>query len=260
MDAVEAQLLRLADDEFVLAERYTEWQIFAPTLESDLALANIAQDEFGHARLWYDLLREEYDYAEADLIWEREPADFTHSTLVELETPEGDWADTVVRSYLYDVAERLRLEALEDSSFDPIADRVEKVQGEEEYHREHAQSWLDRLSGGEESHGRVQDAIDRLFPYALTLFEPTEHEDAILEEGVRTRSLDDIRADWLDEVVAYLESLDFEVPDPEDTDLPENVGRDRSHTENWFDLHDEFTATYDELDFEQPIELRSENA
>jgi ring-1,2-phenylacetyl-CoA epoxidase subunit PaaC len=260
MDAVEAQLLRLADDEFVLAERYTEWQIFAPTLESDLALANIAQDEFGHARLWYDLLREEYDYAEADLIWEREPGDFTHSTLVELETPEGDWADTVVRSYLYDVAERLRLEALEDSSFDPIADRVQKVQGEEEYHREHAQSWLDRLSGGEQSHGRVQDAIDRLFPYALTLFEPTEHEDEIVDQGVRTRPLDDIRTDWLDEVVAYLESLDFEVPDPEDTELPDAVGRDRSHTEDWFELHEAFTATYDELDFEEPIELRSENA
>jgi len=260
MEPAEAQLRRLADDEFVLAERYTEWQIYAPTPEADLALANIAQDEFGHARLWYDLLEEEFGYEEADLVWERDPADFVHSTLVELETPEGDWADTVVRGYLYDVAERLRMDALAGSSYDPIADRVAKVQGEEEYHREHAQSWLDRLSGGGESHERTQDAIDRLFPYALTLFDETEHEDSIVESGVRTRSLSDLRSDWLDEVVPYLESLDFVVPDPDDAGRPDATGRDGTHTEDWFDLHEEFTATYRELGFDEPAELRGENA
>ena len=68
-EAVEHLLYRLADDEFVVAERYTEWQVKAPTLESDLALSNIAQDELGHARLWYDLL-EDFGYEEADLVWE----------------------------------------------------------------------------------------------------------------------------------------------------------------------------------------------
>lgn len=110
--AVEALLFALADDEFVLAERYTEWQVVSPTLESDLALSNIAQDELGHARLWYDLLQD-FGYTESELIFERDPADFTHSTLVELPFEEGDWADAIVRGYLYDVAEQLRLEALE---------------------------------------------------------------------------------------------------------------------------------------------------
>jgi ring-1,2-phenylacetyl-CoA epoxidase subunit PaaC len=258
-EAVEAELRQLADDEFVLGERYTEWQIFAPTVESGLALANIAQDEFGHARLWYDLLQEEFGYEERDLIWERDPADFVHSSLVELETPEGDWADTVVRGYLYDVAERLRLESLADSSYDPIAERVPKVLEEEEYHREHAQSWLDRMAGPGESHDRLQAALDRLFPYALTLFEASANEADIVESGVRERSLDDLRADWLDEVVAYLESLDLDVPNPEDTELPDVVGRDGSHSEAWFDLYEEFTATYREVDFEDPVRLRGEN-
>jgi ring-1,2-phenylacetyl-CoA epoxidase subunit PaaC len=260
MEPAEAQLFRLADDEYVLGERYTEWQIYAPTPEADLALANIAQDEFGHARLWYDILEDEFGYAEADLIWERDPDDFRHSTLVELDTPEGDWADTVVRGYLYDVAERLRMDALADSSSDPIADRVAKVVGEEDYHREHAQSWLDRLAGGGESAERTQAAIDRLFPYALTLFAPTEFEDDILDAGVRTRTLADLREDWLDEVVPYLESLGFEVPDPEDAERPDAVGRDGSHTGDWHDLHEEFTATYHELGFDEPAELRGENA
>lgn len=256
----EAQLLRLADDEYVLAERYTEWQIFAPTPEADLALANVAQDEFGHARLWYDVLREEFGYEEADLLWERPPGAFVHSPLVELPTPDGDWADTVVRSYLYDAAERLRLDALADSSYDPIADRVPKVQGEEEYHREHAQSWLDRLSGGGEAHERVQAAVDRLFPYALTLFAPTDFEDEILDAGVRTRPLADLRADWLDEVVPYLESLDFVVPEPDAVERPDAVGRDGTHTDDWAELHEAFTATYHELGFDEPATLRSENA
>jgi ring-1,2-phenylacetyl-CoA epoxidase subunit PaaC len=256
----EAQLLRLADDEYVLAERHTEWQIFAPTPESDLALANIAQDEFGHARLWYDVLQDEFGYEEADLLWERPAEAYLHSPLVELSTPEGDWADTVVRSYLYDAAERLRLDALASSSFDPIAARVQKVQGEEEYHREHAQSWLERLSGGGESHERVQQAVDRLFPYALTLFAPTRFEDEILDAGVRTRSLSAMRADWLDEVVPYLESLDVVVPQPDAVQRPDAVGRDGSHTADWDALHEEFTGTYHELGFDEPVTLRSENA
>lgn len=255
----EAQLLRLADDEYVLAERYTEWQIYAPTPESDLALANIAQDEFGHARLWYDVLQNEFGYEESDVLWER-PADaFLHSPLTELETPEGNWADTVVRSYLYDVAERLRLGALTESSYGPIASRVRKVQGEEEYHREHAQSWLDRLTGTADSHGRVQDAVNRLFPYALTLFAPTDFEDEILAAGVRTRPLEDLRADWLDEVVPYLESLDLVVPEPDAVERPDAVGRDGSHTSDWDALHEAFTATYHELGFDEPTTLRSEN-
>jgi len=260
MEPAEAELFRLADDELVLAERYTEWQIFAPTPESDLALANIAQDEFGHARLWYDLLEDEFGYAEAELVWERDPGDFVHGTLVELATPEGDWADTVVRGYLYDVAERLRLEALEDSSYAPIADRVPKVQGEEDYHREHAQSWLDRLTGSPDSRERVQAAVDRLFPHAMTLFAPTDGEADIVDAGVRTRSLAELREDWLDEVVPYLESLDVEVPEPGDVVRPEPAGRDGSHTDDWFALHEEFTATYRELGFDEPSELRGENA
>src|SRR6056297_345592 len=113
--ALETELRSLADDEFVLAERYIEWQVHAPSLESDLALANIAQDELGHARLWYDLL-EDLGYDETDLLWERDPETFRHATIAELAFQEGDWADAIVRSYLFDVAEELRLEALVESS------------------------------------------------------------------------------------------------------------------------------------------------
>ncbi|WP_435332911.1 1,2-phenylacetyl-CoA epoxidase subunit PaaC [Haloarchaeobius sp. TZWWS8] len=244
-EAVRHQLFRLADDEFVMAERYTEWQVLAPTLESDIALANIAQDEYGHARLWYDLLQD-WGAEESELIWERVPGEWRHSTLCELEYESGGWADAIVRSYLYDTAEDIRLKALVDSSYPRIRDRVGKILGEEDYHREHAMSWLERLCEEDESRARVQDALDRLFPYALTLFLPTDEavDDRIVQLGIRTETLDDMREEWLDEVVPYLESLDLTV---DERDLPEAKGRDQTHTDDWSALYDDFTHTYREL-------------
>lgn len=263
-EAFEALMFRLADDEFVLAERYIEWQIYAPTLESDLALANIAQDEFGHARLWYDLVQE-MGRSEADCLWEKPADEWCHSTLVELPFPEGDWADPVVRSYLYDTAEKLRMEALTDSSMPLVVDRVAKILDEERYHTEHAQSWLERLArdgsregGTPESHERVQDTLDRLFPYALTLFEAGPYEETIVAEGFRTETLEDLRTDWLETVIPYLESLGLDVPDPDETDPVERVGRDGRHTEHWEPLREEFTRTYREFDFDRPVRLRGQ--
>jgi ring-1,2-phenylacetyl-CoA epoxidase subunit PaaC len=257
-EAVETLLFRLADDEFVVAERYTEWQVRAPTLESDLALANIAQDELGHARLWYDLL-EDFGATESELIWERPAAEWRHSTLCELPFEDGDWADPIVRSYLYDEAEFVRLQALEESSYPRIRDRVGKVIGEEDYHREHAWNWLERLCEDDDGRARVQEAVDRLLPYALTLFAPADEdvEARIDEMGLRTETLTEMRESWLDEVVPALESLGLHVEEAElpeqydvhhaDLELPDEVGRDRSHTEHWTDLYDEFTETYREL-------------
>jgi len=261
-DALRELLFRLADDEYVLAERDIEWQIYAPTLESDLALANIAQDEFGHARLWYDLAQET-GFSEAECLWEKSAEDWRHSTLVELPYEDGDWADPILRSYLYDTAERLRVEALADSSLSPIRDRVPKILEEEAYHLDHAQSWLERLTvgggddaGSDDSHQRVQAALNRLFPAALTLFEAGPHEEVILGHGFRSEGLDDLRAEWLGTVIPYLESLGLTVPSLEDASRPDAVGRDGEHTEHWAPLLAEFTHTYREFDFDHPVRLR----
>ena len=272
-NALEVLCKRLADDEFVIAERYTEWQVRAPSLESDLALSNIAQDELGHARLWYDVLMD-LGYDERDLVYERDPDEWVHSTLTEVPFEEGDWADAVVRSYLYDVAEDIRLAALESSSYPKIADRVGKIQGEESYHLEHAQNWMERLADGD-GHDRLQQAVDRLFPHALTLFEPcvspsddespTDAEDAIVELGLRDATLAEMGEEWLSIVIPYLESLDLEVPASgieeqegyavTDEMLPDNVGRDGSHTEAWDELFEEFTHSYRDLGRQKPTKI-----
>ncbi|WP_435062851.1 1,2-phenylacetyl-CoA epoxidase subunit PaaC [Halobaculum sp. EA56] len=257
--ALEELLFRLADDEFVHAERLTEWQIFAPTIESDLALANVAQDEFGHARLWYDLLQE-LGYTEEECIWRRPAEEWTHATLVERPFPEGGWGDVVVRTYLYDVAERIRLEALVDTSYAPLADRVGKALAEEEYHREHAVSWLERLAADDDARERLQAAVDDLFPHAMSLFAPGAREGGIRARGFRRESLASMREEWLDTVVPTLESYGLTVPEPDEVDRPEATGRDGSHTDEWDDLYEAFTATHREVDFDRPARLRGEEA
>ena len=243
-NAVEAELWCLADDEFVVAERYTEWQVRGPTLEADIAVANIAQDELGHARLWYDLL-EAFGYDQVDLIWERDPETFRHATLVEQSFEPGDWADCVLRGYLYDTYERLRLEALENSAYPKIADRVGKVLGEEHYHREHASNWLERLCESDDGRRRVQAALDRLFPHALTLFEPTEHEEAIVDLGIRHEPVCELRKEWRAVVSSFLAGLGVRVLVDDAGDLlPDTRGRDGTHTEAWQSLYNEFTYTY----------------
>ncbi|WP_146418171.1 1,2-phenylacetyl-CoA epoxidase subunit PaaC [Haloarcula hispanica] len=243
--AVEAQLLRLADDELIQAERYTFWQVRAPTLESDLSISNNAQDELGHARLWYDAVQQ-LGYSEESLIYESDPSDFQHSTLVELPFAEGDWADAIVRAYLYDVAEDIRLSALEDSSYEIIRNRTSRIQGEEGYHLEHAESWLDRMALDEEASERVQAAIDELYPYALTLFEPVGDVEADIDRlGIRTMTLDEMRTEWEIRVESFLTELGFDVPTDAAPATP--AGRDNEHTDHWHDLHDEMTASYRNL-------------
>ena len=244
-NAVEAQLFRLADDEYVQAERYTFWQVRAPTLESDLAFANNAQDELGHARLWYDAIQQ-FGYSEESLLWESEPSDFQHSTFVELPFEEGDWADAVLRAYLYDVAEDIRLSALENSSYKVIRERTSRIQGEEGYHVEHAESWLQRMAQDSDAGRHVQKALDHLYPYALTLFEPVGNvEDDIVELGVRTMTLDEMREEWTDRITDFLTNLGFDVPTDEEPATP--IGRDNNHTEYWDELYEEMVSSYRNL-------------
>ncbi|WP_302082572.1 1,2-phenylacetyl-CoA epoxidase subunit PaaC [Salinibaculum rarum] len=243
--AVEAQLFRLADDEYVQAERYTFWQVRAPTLESDLAFANNAQDELGHARLWYDAIQK-FGYTEESLLWESEPSNFQHSTLVELPFEEGDWGDAVIRAYLYDVAEDVRLSALEGSSYKMIRDRTSRIQGEEGYHVEHAESWLERMAQDADASERVQAALDRLYPYALTLFEPVgDVEDDIVDLGVRTMTLEEMRDEWTDRITEFLTDLGFEVPTDVEPATP--VGRNNEHTDHWDELYEQMTEAYRNL-------------
>jgi ring-1,2-phenylacetyl-CoA epoxidase subunit PaaC len=178
--ALATKLLAMADDEIILAHRDSEWTGHAPILEEDIAFANIAQDELGHALRWYALL----EGADPDrLVYFRPAAEFRNAQLVEL--PKGDWAFSIVRQVLFDALELLRSEHLKRSVFRPLAEAAAKVHQEERYHYRHTSAWLTRLGQGtEESHRRTQAALDALWPYVPQLFMAVPDEELLFAAGV----------------------------------------------------------------------------
>jgi ring-1,2-phenylacetyl-CoA epoxidase subunit PaaC len=153
----EQALLGLADDELVLGWRESEWTGIAPMLEEDVAFSSIAQNEIGHARAVYSLLAEDADA----LAFDRPLEQYRCAPLVELHLLE--WAHTIARRWLYEVADEIRITALKDDSDSSVAGLAAKIDREEAYHRMHAELWHDRLR----DELRFQAAVEELWPYAL---------------------------------------------------------------------------------------------
>jgi len=154
-------LLSIADDELILGWRDSEWTGIAPTLEEDVAFSSIAQNEIGHARALYELAATELGGDADALAFDRALDDYRCAPLVELHLLE--WAHTIARRWLYEEADRIRIEALKASDDTELAGLAAKIDREEVYHRIHAQMWADRL--GDEP--RFRAAVEELWPYAL---------------------------------------------------------------------------------------------
>lgn len=211
--ALITRLQALADDEIILAQRDSEWTGHAPILEEDIALANIAQDEIGHALMYLEL-RAGLDGSSPDqLTFFRGPREYTNVQLVEL--PKHDWAFTMLRQYLYDAYEALYLDAARQSSYAPLAEVANKAVREEKFHLQHTALWVERLGlGTEESHRRMQDALDLLWSYTDQLFSRTAGEDLLIEAGI-TPDPAAVKARWEPLVKAHLERCDLRVPQTE---------------------------------------------
>jgi ring-1,2-phenylacetyl-CoA epoxidase subunit PaaC len=160
------RLLAIADDELILGWRDSEWTGIAPTLEEDVAFSSIAQNEIGHARALYELAAVELDTDADALAFDREPEDYRCAPLVELHLLE--WAHTIARRYLYEEADRLRLESLMQSGDVELAGLAAKIDREEVYHRLHAEMWAARLR----DEPRFRTAVEELWPFALGVLEP----------------------------------------------------------------------------------------
>ncbi len=209
-NALQNYLLALADDELALAHRNSEWIGHAPILEEDIAIANIAQDELGHAALWYNLLCQLTGDDPDRLVYWRDAADFRSAQLLEL--PKGDWAFTILRQYLFDVYEVVLLDGLQESAYQPVADTAVKIRSEEIYHHRHTHTWVKRLGlGSVESHGRMQGALNELWPYALQLFIPLADEAVLVDDGcVPQRTA--VYNQWLNIVQPHLADSGLEIP------------------------------------------------
>lgn len=241
-------LYMLADDELLLGHRASEWTGIGPILEADIALSSIAQDEMGHAEVLYGLLEALGEGHPDELAFARD-LPYWHNAIFS-ELPRGDWGFTIVRHYLHDVAEQVRWQALAASSYAPLAQVARKLLVEEKYHLVHSQTWVRKLGNAtEESHRRMQAALDRAFPYALGLFEPTELEAVRVSEGIAPAEAD-LQQQWLNEVVPFLQQAGLHVPAEETAEgwrptvEPVYGGRQGTHTEYMEQLLDAMQFVY----------------
>ncbi len=208
-----AHLLAIADDELILAHRNSQWCGHAPVLEEDIAFANLALDELGHAALWYALHAQlagaDPHTAPDQLIYFREAFEFRAAQICAL--PNGDWAFSMLRQYLWDALEDTRLTALAASPFAPLAETAAKIRTEEIYHLRHTEAWVKRLGlGTEESQRRMQTALAELWPYTQQWFDPGTGAD-LGEWGVPDP--EKLRAAWEARVIPLLGASGLAVPE-----------------------------------------------
>ena len=209
--AVVDLLYRMADDELVIGHRNSEWTGHGPILEEDIAFSSMAQDEIGHARAYYEMLHQLGDADPDALAFGRKARQFRCASMTSL--PKGDWAFTVVRQFLYDSAESVRLAALSDGTLVPLAQLARKLRGEEKYHLMHGRSWMLRLgSATDESHTRMQKALEELYAHALGLFEPVESDEPLARYGLCPTERE-LRTQWESAVFPTLSAAGLTVRD-----------------------------------------------
>lgn len=180
-----AGLIRMGDNTLVLGQRVSEWCGHAPALEEDIALANTALDLIGQTQLWLGLAaeREGAGRTADTLAYHRDAWDFRNLLLVE--QPNRDFGVTMMRQFLFDAWHLEALKALAQDEDTEISAIAQKSVKEVTYHRERSSDTVIALGDGtEESHARMQAALDRLWPYVGEMFS-TDDDDLIDMSALR---------------------------------------------------------------------------
>jgi ring-1,2-phenylacetyl-CoA epoxidase subunit PaaC len=213
------QVLALGDDALIAAQRLAQWTSHAHEMEEDVALANIALDQLGAARLLLSYAGE-LEGAGRDedaLAFLRDDRQFRNVLLVEL--PNGDFAVTIAKLLFLSAYQVGRYQELTGGQDERLAAIAAKAVKECAYHFDHAALWTIRLGDGtDESHRRMQHAVDEIWPYTYELFTDDPFDGSHLRDG------------WLAAVEPVLEKATLTRPD--DGGWQPRGGRDGLHTEH----------------------------
>jgi ring-1,2-phenylacetyl-CoA epoxidase subunit PaaC len=205
-------VLRLADTSLVLGQRLGEWVGHSPALEEDLALANIALDLIGQARLLlaYAAEIEGRGRDEDALAFLRDAPEFCNVSLAE--QPNGDFGQTIVRQFLLDAWQLELYEALSGSGDARLAEIAAKAVKETRYHLRFSAGWLVRLGDGTaESHARVEQALDALWRFTDELLTPDALDEEMAAAGIAP-SLAMLRPRWEGRVGEVLQEATLKRP------------------------------------------------
>src|SRR5262245_48441463 len=193
-------LLRLGDNTLILAQRLAEWCGKGPVFEEDLALTNTALDLLGQARLWLTYAGEVEGKGrdEDSLAFLRDAHDFRNLLLVE--QPNGDYAATIVRQFYFDAWHSLLLQQLTTSADARIAEIAEKAAKEVTYHLRRSGDLMVRLGDGtNESHHRMQAAVNDLWSFTGEMFTVDATEERLVGQGIAP-NVATLRESWLQHV------------------------------------------------------------
>jgi ring-1,2-phenylacetyl-CoA epoxidase subunit PaaC len=223
MNALIDYTLHLADNALMLGQRNSEWCGHGPVLEQDIAITNISLDLIGQARSLYQYAAQlKADGSTEDsLAYLRTEREFKNCLLVE--QPNGDWAQTMLRQFLFSSYQFYLYQYLQSSTDKTIAAIAEKSLKEVSYHLRWSSEWVIRLGDGtEESHKRMMAAIEELWRYTGELFIPAPYET---ESGIDLASL---RTEWDKKVKAVMEEATLPVPEKV---FMQTGGKTGAHTE-----------------------------
>jgi ring-1,2-phenylacetyl-CoA epoxidase subunit PaaC len=239
--ATKELLYKIADDLLIIGHRNSEWTGLGPILEEDISFSSMAQDKIGQSMSVFQILQQLGEGEPDTVAFNRPSEKFHNSQFVEL--PNGEYDFSLMRHFLYDNADQLRFEMLAKSSFDPIAKLSKKIKGELKYHVYHANIWVTKLgSASEESHSRMQKALDDCWNYALGIFEESEFENVLIDEKIFAGE-NELKKKWLENVSLILEKASLTIPS-ERKWQPVLGGRKCNHSENLKPLVDEMGEVF----------------
>ncbi|UFI01709.1 1,2-phenylacetyl-CoA epoxidase subunit PaaC [Roseibium aggregatum] len=222
-------LLRRGDTALVLGHRVSEWCGHSPVLEEDIALANVALDLIGQARMWLGLAGEieGKGRGENELAYLRDAWDFRNFLLAE--QPNGDFGQTLMRQFLIDAYQVPLLEALKSSKDERIAAIAAKAGKEVAYHLDRSADLVIRLGDGtEESHRRMQQALDALWSYTGEMFASDAIDTAMAEAGLAPDAAS-LKSEWKETVEAVLDEATLTLPESDFAHMGGLTGRHSEH-------------------------------
>lgn len=230
-DARYHYVLHLADTALILAQRICEWCGHGPVLEQDIALSNVGLDLLGQTRSLYQYAAElgGEGKTEDDLAFLRGERQFKNLLLAEL--PNHNFGFTVLRQFLYETYQILLLDALKDCSDEGLAAIAQKTLIETKYHYKWSAEWVIRLGDGTaESHAKMQEAIQEIWPYTGEMFLPSIEEKLLNSIGILP-NLADIKDAWHNKVAQVFAEATLAMPEQGKVFMHEG-GKSGLHTEH----------------------------
>lgn len=220
-------ILALADTKRILGIRYSDWLLGAPSLEAGIAASGMAQDEWGHARLLYALLKD-FDEDPVPVEHDREPEAYANCDA--LDEPAGDWADVVALIAVVDGALTVLLEAFSEGRYAPAGARAGKMIAEEAFHGDMARAWVKSLAGGTpEARARIAEACASRLPRTLAWMAADDDAAGRLAEAGILPSADDLLQRFAALHSATLAAAGVEIPAPDRSGWDEARGRGPGH-------------------------------